>query len=265
MSDQTSSRVRQVATVLTAGLVVGAILTFFNVSLIALVFKEELKPFLAQGISLVLSGTVVQVMTTSFLSSMPNAISVPQEVPVGILAVLAVDIAAHLHTASASQVYATVLGAILVSTFFTGLLFWLLGRFQLGARVRSIPFRVIGGFLAGTGWLLLLGALQVMTDVAAGVDLLHPGDMIHWLPGLFMGAVILVVLRRRTHFLLMPGLIGGGIALFYLVATLLGNSPTGHGQWLVARSAVIRAIVGSGGCARRQRQPLAGCLPTSSA
>ena len=44
MSDVATSRVRQLAAVLAAGLVVGAILTFFNVSLMALIFKGELRP-----------------------------------------------------------------------------------------------------------------------------------------------------------------------------------------------------------------------------
>ena len=225
MPDVATSRVRQLVTVLTAGLVVGAILTFFNVSLTALIFKGELKPYLAQGISLVLTGTVVLVLTTSILSSLPNVISVPQEIPIGILAVLAADISVHLDGAPTDQIYATVLGAILVSTLFTGVLFWLLGRFQLGALVRFIPFPVIGGFLAGTGWLLFLGALRVMADGAPAGKLLHPDDLIYWLPGLAMGIIILLILRRRSHFLLMPALIVGGLALFYLVMGLLGITP----------------------------------------
>lgn len=225
MSDRTSSRVRQVATVLTAGLVVGAILTFFNVSLTALICQGVLKPHLAAGVSMVLSGTVVLVLATSVLSSLTSAISVPQEIPIGILAILAADIAAHLNSAPTDHVFATVLGAIVLSTLVTGVLFWLLGRFQLGALVRFIPYPVIGGFLAGTGWLLVVGALRVMTDVAPGVELLDPADLVHWLPGLAIGMLILLALRRRSHFLLMPGLIGGGIALFYLVTSLLGNSP----------------------------------------
>ena len=225
MSDVATSRVRQLAAVLAAGLVVGAILTFFNVSLMALIFKGELRPYLAHGISLVLSGTVVLVLATSLLSSLSSAISVPQEIPIGILAVLAADITTHLAGAPTDDMYATVLGAILVSTFLTGVLFWLLGRFQLGALVRFIPFPVIGGFLAGTGWLLLQGALRVMADSAPRGELFHADDLVYWLPGLIMGIVILWTLRRRSHFLLMPALILGSLGLFYLVITLLGVTP----------------------------------------
>ena len=225
MSDVATSRVRQFAAVLAAGLVVGAILTFFNVSLMALIFKGELRPYLAHGISLVLSGTVVLVLATSLLSSLSSAISVPQEIPIGILAVLAADITTHLAGAPTDDMYATVLGAILVSTFLTGVLFWLLGRFQLGALVRFIPFPVIGGFLAGTGWLLLQGALRVMADSAPRGELFHADDLVYWLPGLIMGIVILWTLRRRSHFLLMPALILGSLGLFYLVITLLGITP----------------------------------------
>lgn len=220
------SQLRPITTGVTAGLVVGMILTFFNVSLAALMFKGLLTPYLAEGITLVLSGTVVLVLVTAMMSSLPSAISVVQEVPVGILAFLATDIVHTMHGYGGSQLYATVLGAIMVSTFFTAVLFWLLGRFRLGQLVRFIPYPVIGGFLSGTGWLLLTGAIQVMTGTPLGLALLEPLALVRWLPGLLFGLLLLVTLRRSTHFLTMPAFILGSITVFYALLALVGATPS---------------------------------------
>src|SRR6266487_278427 len=72
---------------------------------------------------------------------------------------------------------ATVGAAIVLTTLATAATFLLLGQFRRGSLVRYLPYPVIGGFLAGTGWLLVLGGLGVMTTVPAQL-----GD----LPSLFL-------------------------------------------------------------------------------
>ena len=47
------------------------------------------------------------------------------------------------------------MAAISLTTLLTGLVFWLLGHFRLGGLVRFLPYPVVGGFLAGTGWLFV--------------------------------------------------------------------------------------------------------------
>ena len=39
-------------------------------------------------------------------------------------------------------------------TVLCGILFLVIGRFRLGGLIRFVPYPVVGGFLAGTGWLL---------------------------------------------------------------------------------------------------------------
>ncbi len=50
-----------------------------------------------------------------------------------------------------------------LATALTGVVLWGLGRFRLGALVRFVPFPVIGGFLAASGWLLVTGGVEVIT------------------------------------------------------------------------------------------------------
>jgi SulP family sulfate permease len=60
-----------------------------------------------------------------------------------------------------------VLVALAIASALTGSLIWVLGRFRLGQAVRFVPYPVIGGFLAASGLLLVVGGL----DVGAGVRL----------------------------------------------------------------------------------------------
>jgi SulP family sulfate permease len=101
----------------------------------------------------------------------------------------------------------------------TGVFFLLLGRFKLSRFIRFIPYPVVGGFLAGTGWLLVRGAVGVMTDNTPSLSslpaLFQTGLLIRWLPGLVFAFVLLLVLRRHNHFLIMPAILLGAIGLFY--------------------------------------------------
>jgi MFS superfamily sulfate permease-like transporter len=78
---------------------------------------------------------------------------------------------------------------IVLSTFLTGAFLYLVGRFRMGRWIRFIPYPVIGGFLAGTGWLLARGSFKVMCGIPLSLDsmgtLLEKGAILHWLPGGF--------------------------------------------------------------------------------
>jgi sulfate permease, SulP family len=103
----------------------------------------------------------------------------------------------------------------------------LLGQFRLGWLVRFFPYSVIGGFLAGTGWLLLLGGIGVITggtgDLASVAGLLQSRPM-QVLTGVLFGAGVLVVSRRVQHVLLLPGLLLAATVLFYLWLAVAGIS-----------------------------------------
>ena len=57
------------------------------------------------------------------------------------------------------------IAATLVVTVLCGAVFFALGKFKLGNLVRFVPYPVVGGFLAGTGWLLLKGGIYVASGV----------------------------------------------------------------------------------------------------
>jgi len=131
-------------------------------------------------------------------------------------------------SATAETTFYTVATAIAVASILTGAFFWALGRFKLGSLIRFIPYPVIGGFMAGTGWLLLQGAFGVMTDAPLNLsrlpDLLQFDVLLRWLPGSLFAIVLLVMTRRYSHFLTMPALLLSAIALFYGLLLLTNTS-----------------------------------------
>ena len=147
-------------------------------------------------------------------------VATPQDVPAAILALATAGIGASMAaTATDGEIFVTVLATVVICTLVTGLFFLGLGYFNLGDLVRFLPYPVIGGFLAGTGWLLTIGGLGVMTGISLNFSrlalLLQPDLAMRWLPGLVFAVTLLVVQSRLNHYLVMPALILGTIGLFY--------------------------------------------------
>jgi SulP family sulfate permease len=212
---------------LVAGLVVGSSSIFYHISLAALIFSGELSPFVSDGIGLILFGSAVLGIVVAVFSSLPGMMAAVQDSPAAIFAVVTAAMVVQMpEAASPQQVYFTVVAALSLTSILTGLLFFLLGRFHLSSFVRFVPYPVVGGFLAGTGWLLVKGALRVMTDLP-----LHMSDvpslfrlemLVRWLPGALFAVALILLTRRFRSPLLMPSLLVAAVALFYVVLLVSG-------------------------------------------
>ncbi len=205
---------------ITAGIVVGIIELTIAISLATLVFTGELAPFVSRGIGLFLFGATIMSITITALSSLPGAAISPQDGPSALVAVGAAGVASALaDVANPEALYATTVVGIILSSLATGLIFFLIGQFKLGNLVRYIPYPVIGGFLAGTGWLITRGSLEGMIghglSLAALPSLFTAESLFNWLPGAAFAITVLLVLRKFNHFLVWPGIVLGGIGLFY--------------------------------------------------
>ena len=208
-----------------SGLIVAMCTAVVGVSTAALVFGGEIAPWVPMGITLFLLGTVVFGGGAALFSSFPGNITIPEDRLAPIVGLLSVAIVTRLHgVAPTDEIARTVIAAIAVATLLTGLTYYLLGRFRLGNLIRFIPYPVLGGFLAGSGWLLFSGSFRVMTGVSLEprslMLLARPETVILWFPGLGFGVVMLAVLRWRSHVLAVPALLASAIGLFYLVIGL---------------------------------------------
>ncbi len=212
---------------LTAGLLGGATEVFFAISLAVLVFSGDLSGHLTYGIGAALFTGMVTIAVVALFSSLPMTIAGIQDSPTVVLAAMLAALAGTLSAASVEDRFAAVVAAILVTVLLTGVFLFALGAFRLGELVRFIPYPVVGGFLAGTGWLIAQAAVSIMADVPldlAGLTALFAADRLaHWLPGLAFALVLLAALRRIGHWLVLPGFLLGSIAVFYTVLALTGT------------------------------------------
>jgi SulP family sulfate permease len=212
---------------ITAGIVVGIIVVTISISLATFIFSGELGQFAPRGIGLLLFSGMTMSLVVAGLSSLPGAAIGPQDGPSALLAVAAAGVASRLASVSNPEVaYHTVAAGILLSTLATGAAFFLIGQFKLGNLVRYIPYPVIGGFLAGTGWLITRGTLEGMAGQSLGLaaipSMFTADALFQWLPGTIFAVAILLILRKYNHFLIWPGIVLGGIAIFYGLIFLRG-------------------------------------------
>ena len=191
------------------------------------IFSGELSPALPFGIGLMLfSATVVSAIATS-LSSYPAIIATVSEPSISVLSLVARQIFELMPNASFEEKVFTVTATIILNTVVSGTIFLSLGWFKLGGFVRFIPYPVVGGFLAGTGALLIAGALHSIS----GLDLHHltvsalfqANVLLQWVPALIFAVVMFALPQRIDHFLVIPGIIVSAIALFYLGLAITGT------------------------------------------
>src|SRR5262245_9353889 len=212
---------------------VGSVIAVFTIiaclSFGTLIFSANLSFGVAQGIGMALTSAVLAGGIVAWRSSYPATIAIPQDRTAPILALMAVNIAAHLPaSASAEEKCLTILAAIALTSILTGVLLYALGRFELGNLIRFIPYPVVGGFLAGSGWLLILGSIRVMTGES--VSLAHLGRIFEHnlaakaLPGVLFGLVLFLVLRRYRRPVLVPALLVGAVLVFYVIVLAAGTS-----------------------------------------
>jgi sulfate permease, SulP family len=204
---------------LTAGLIATIVSISLQISLAALIFSGDLSQFLGSGIGLMLFGAFVMGIIITLTTSHPGMIGVPQSTPAAILGLLAAAIALSMKGSPPQVIYATVLAATILTSLLTAIFFLLLGTFKASTFIRYIPYPVVGGFLAGTGFLLSKGALGLVINFP-----LTPGNLpklfgynalINWLPAVIFAVGLLLVLRRSNHFFITPGALLLATALFY--------------------------------------------------
>jgi SulP family sulfate permease len=155
---------------------------------------------------------LVPTLTAGVITGVLGIVIMPQDAPAIILAMMASEIAAQLP-ASDPALLPTVIMALAVTTGAVGIIYVLLGTFKLGNLIRFIPYPVVGGFLAGSRYLLAQGAFNVMTDqffsLAHLPALLAPAMVVRWLPGCSIGVTLVVLLRRYNSVFILPGIIVG--------------------------------------------------------
>lgn len=211
---------------LTAALILYLLVAITSVSIAALVYAGPLTPQLPRALAGVLVGVALLTATVSLLGDHGCATATTQDASGVILALGAAAAAAALPHAAPEARAATVALLLLVVTLGMGLVYVLLSAFRLGALVRFLPLPVMGGFLAGTGWLIVIGGLGVAAGAPFGPALLEPGPIARCLPALLLGLAMRQVVRRWRNAALLAVLCAAAAALFYGAMAALGQGPS---------------------------------------
>jgi SulP family sulfate permease len=155
----------------------------------------------------------------AFFSSYPGTIAIPQDRVAPIVALMASLIIHQMTGSSPMAIGMTVLAAIALSTLIVGVVLFLLGAYELGNIVRFTPYPVIGGFLAGSGWLLLTGSFRVVSGETFAFDhvrqFLAEGSLAAWMPCAVFGTVAYLGVRFSRHYITLPLLVIASVLGFY--------------------------------------------------
>jgi len=183
------------------------------------------------------SSAVVGVITPLFSAS-PLVVATTQGVSTVALAAVVAAVAAATAGLPNVTALATVTVAVALSTIITAVATLLLGAFRLGRFIRFAPFPVVAGFLAGSGWLVLRGGLDVIAGQPIAAALLNPdGAFVAKLAAAAIFIAVVIVIGRATRAqAVFPAAVAAALVLFNAAAAFEHLTPDSlrAAGWLIA-------------------------------
>jgi len=209
-----------------AGTICSVLSIAYCLSYAALIFTGPLEHLLSYGIAVTFLSAALGGAIVALRSSLPFAVAGPDSSISVVLAALVATLAQHLVASGYSDLLEPALIAMALTTALTGLLLCVLGFTHAGRAIRFVPYPVIGGFLGATGWLLITGAVQVVTgerpnlaNITAFADMAVVGKVA---PGVIVALGLYVLLRRFQSPLIMPGVLLTALIVTHLVLLAVG-------------------------------------------
>jgi SulP family sulfate permease len=204
------------ATTLVTGLILGMVNLLLTTALISLIYRGELEEFLSAGLGYGLVGSSALALILALGSSFRGMYGGSQDASAAILGLSAASVAGALVGIAAFE---TVVAMVVVTSVATGLAFLAMGYLGVGDIARFVPFPVIGGLLAGTGYLIVTGAIGIL-GVGEGSDLLRSETAGSFWPGLLLAVLFFVASRRSWGSGAYLSLIIVAVAGFHVLAAL---------------------------------------------
>jgi SulP family sulfate permease len=243
---------------LAAGVIIGAVECVLAIAFAAFVFGGLLASRLPDGIGLYLFAAVLTLAILAWRAGRRGVVGSVQDAAAAVLGIVAASSAAKaaslrqvaastgLQDYEAPDVFLTVIAATLVVTVLCGGVFSALGTFRIGSVVRFMPYPVIGGFLAGTGWLLLKGGIYVASGVQPALRtaryFIREPTLIRWAPAFVFGAVLLGAVRIVKRPLVIPTVLAVGVVAFAVGMVVTGSSidEARDGRWFLGPFESVR-------------------------
>jgi SulP family sulfate permease len=211
-----------------AGTVCSILSIAYCLSYAALIFTGPLEHLLSYGIAVTFLSAAVGGTIVALRSSLPFAVAGPDSSISVVLAALVAIVVQRLVAGGGGELLAPALIAMSLATALTGLLLCVLGFTHAGRAIRFVPYPVIGGFLGATGWLLVTGAVQVVTDqhpTFANIGAFIDGAIAAKIAaGTIVAITLYVLLHRSKNPLVMPGVLLGAFAVTHLALLSTGTT-----------------------------------------
>ena len=213
---------------LSTGLVIAVLMVVVQTSIAAIIFSGPLTPFVSQGTGTILFGAFAMCLIVALLGTYKGTISVPHFAPAAALFGVGGGVAASMTAAPEEAVFATMVVIIALSALTTALLFGLVGWFRLANLSRFMPHPLVGGFLGGLGWFLVLSGVSITCGITLNWETLPElleSDMVwRWGPSLAFALALLAVTKRKPHYLILPASVVLAVGLCHAVLFLFGIS-----------------------------------------
>ena len=191
-----------------------------------LIFHGKLAGYYAAGLAIILVSVIVTVLITALFSSDHATLVVMQSPTAVIQGLVAASVVRAMPAETPPEtLFATVFMVIALSSVLAGSILALLGVARAGDLIRYIPYPIVGGFMAGLGWLILNYGFVILVDLRLSLRalplLLEGESLAHWLPAFAFAVCILLLRTRYQSTWIMPGVIIVAISLFYFWATVV--------------------------------------------
>ncbi len=191
-------------------------------------------------IGMALASTAIMAAVAAFTSSTPGVVAIAQGIPIAALTAGVIHILDNMGSADGSTAAAaTIVAFVALASLAIGVAAFLLGKLRWGRFIRFVPFPVVGGFLAGSGWLILIGGIGVLagTRVSFGNlgGLAEPSVIVRLCGTAAFVGIVMLFRRRYPVSLVLPGAALAAILLFNL-ALLAGGIPRDSARaagWLI--------------------------------
>jgi sulfate permease, SulP family len=212
---------------LSVGLVIGAVEVVVAASFAGLVFSGLLKRYVADGVGLYVTAAAITLALLAWRAGSRGVVGSLQAETPAILTVLATPVALNAFGSGARD-FVTVVLATMVITVGAGITSVALGIRRRGDLVRFVPYPVVGGFLAGVGWLLIAGGVAVTMNESPFLlpiaDLFSRDALVRWVPAVLLGGLVLVSRRVVRRPLTVPVVLGLGLVAFAIGLVVTGSS-----------------------------------------
>jgi len=209
-----------------AGAVCSVLTIAYSLSYAALIFAGPLEPHLSYGIAVTFLSAAVGGAIVALRSSLPFAVAGPDSSISVVIAALVATVVQRVASTGATDLLGPALIAMSLATAATGLLLCVLGFTHAGRAIRFVPYPVIGGFLGATGWLMVTGAMQIVTNQRPTFNNLgaffDTASIARMAPAVAVAALLFVLLRRSKNPFILPGVLVAAFIAAHIVRLLIG-------------------------------------------